>query len=88
MVFIKVTSLFTSYSLNRQAEHTKTGSLCLLTEHHVWELRGIKYLALEFKYSLSSMDGETNEEDYKEMVCVPKHFKIRPPDGFGGGCDN
>ena len=34
------------------------------------------------------MDGETNEEDYKEMVCVPKHFKIRPPDGFGGGCDN
>ena len=48
----------------------------------------IKYLALEFKYSLSSMDGETNEEDHKEMVCVPKHFKVRPPDGFGGGGDN
>lgn len=59
-----------------------------LTEHHIWELRGIKYLALEFKYSLSSMDGKTNEEDHKEMVCVPKHFKIRPPDGFGGGGDN
>lgn len=34
------------------------------------------------------MDGKTDEEDHKEMVCVPKHFKVRPPDGFGGGGDN
>lgn len=34
------------------------------------------------------MDGKANEEDHKEMMCVPKNFKVRPPDGFGGGSDN
>lgn len=34
------------------------------------------------------MDGETNEEDHKKMVRVPKHFKVRPPDGFGGRGNN
>lgn len=30
------------------------------------------------------MDDKANEEDDKEMVGVPKYFKIRPSDGFGG----
>lgn len=64
--------------------HTDKEVTLLLTEHHTWKLRDIKYLALESKHSLSSMDGKTDEEDHKKMVCVPKHFKVRPPDGFGG----
>lgn len=34
------------------------------------------------------MDDEANKEDDKEMVSVPKYFKIRPPDGFGGWGDD
>lgn len=34
------------------------------------------------------MDDEANKEDDKEMVGVPKYFKIRPPDGFGGWGDD
>lgn len=43
---------------------------------------------MELENSLSSMDGKTDEEDHKEMVCIPEYFKVGPPDGFGGGCDN
>lgn len=34
------------------------------------------------------MDGKADEEDHKEMVRIPEYFKVRPPDGFGRGCDN
>lgn len=34
------------------------------------------------------MDDKANEEDDKEMVGVPKYFKIWPSDGFGGWRDD
>lgn len=34
------------------------------------------------------MDDKANKEDDKEMVGVPKYFKIWPPDGFGGWGDD
>lgn len=34
------------------------------------------------------MDDKANKEDDKEMMCVPKYFKIWPSDGFGGRRDD
>ncbi|KAF3812725.1 hypothetical protein GH733_019088 [Mirounga leonina] len=36
-----------------------------------WKLKDLKYLTSEIKHSLSSVDGETDEEDHKKMTRTP-----------------
>ena len=39
-------------------------------------------------YLLELMEGQTEEEDNEEMVCIPKHLKVGAADELKGGGDH